>query len=281
MPRKPKPTATLTPPPATSATELKAYKTEYLLDRLNNKNPRWMADDQREALEASLNKFGCVEPIIFNTRAERVVGGHQRILSSAAQGIEELPVREVDLNDDEEIALNIFLNKVRGQWDYAKTASYLQKLSPDAIAATGFSLSESNTLIQSFLAETETLEEEAETQSANANLVNQLRNLTEEESQEEIQKETYVQFGQFSLKVPTTQYEAWVATLIADSEFGVSPFGLGQVVAQRLGILDAVSSDAKGQNEETNLFIGDPDADGSDEEDLGTLEEEFDFEAFA
>jgi hypothetical protein len=279
MPRK-KATATVTPPPA-KPSDLKSYKTDYLLDRLNDKNPRWMADDQREALEASLNKFGCVEPIIFNTRCQRVVGGHQRILSSAAQGMEELPVREVDLNDEEEIALNIFLNKVRGQWDYAKTASYLQKLSPDAIAATGFSLTESNTLIQSFLTETETLEEEAETQSANANLVNQLRNLTEEESQEEIQKETYVQFGQFSLKVPTAQYEAWVATLIAESEFGVSPFGLGQVVAQRLGILDAVSSDAKGQSEQTNLFIGDPDAEGSDEEDLGTLEEEeFDFEAF-
>jgi hypothetical protein len=259
------------------AAELKAYDTAFLVERLNDKNPRWMADDQREALEASLSKFGCVEPIIFNVQTQRVVGGHQRILSSSATGIEQLPVREVALGDDEEIALNIFLNKVKGQLDYAKTAAYLQKLSPEAIAATGFSLTESNTLIQSFLVDTSASEEEIESASnnSNANLISQLRNLTEEESREEIDSETYVQFGQFSMKVPTAQYEAWVASLISVSEYGVSPFGLGQVVASRLGILDDVTDvNNKSAEEETALFIGNPDSDDSDDEFLGTLEEE-------
>jgi hypothetical protein len=73
-------------------------------------NPREIAPEAMAALEKSLERFGVVEPIIWNERTGHVVGGHQRqkILESA--NVDETDVVVIDISESEEKALNIALN---------------------------------------------------------------------------------------------------------------------------------------------------------------------------
>jgi len=71
------------------------------------------------ALSASLRRFGYVEPIVWNERTGRIVGGHQRHSLLMDQGVEEAPVVVVDFSDEEEVAANLTLNnpEIEGEWD--------------------------------------------------------------------------------------------------------------------------------------------------------------------
>ncbi|MFO7696225.1 MAG: ParB N-terminal domain-containing protein, partial [Anaerolineae bacterium] len=73
-------------------------------------NPRAITDRALDGLRASVERFGLVEPIVWNRRTGRVVGGHQRLKVLAAMGETETQVVVVDLPDDEEKALNVALN---------------------------------------------------------------------------------------------------------------------------------------------------------------------------
>ena len=61
-------------------------------------------------LSKSIERFGLVQPIVWNKRTERVVGGHQRLKVLEAQGVEDTSVIVVDLPESEEKALNVALN---------------------------------------------------------------------------------------------------------------------------------------------------------------------------
>lgn len=63
-------------------------------------------DDEYEALKYSLEHFGQVEPIVWNRRTNRVVGGHQRLTVEQDLGHEEVWVSVVDLDDLKEKELN-------------------------------------------------------------------------------------------------------------------------------------------------------------------------------
>jgi len=73
-------------------------------------NPRRISDEAMAGLGASLDRFGLVQPIVWNQRTGRVVGGHQRIKALADRGATEADVVVVDLPDAEEKALNVALN---------------------------------------------------------------------------------------------------------------------------------------------------------------------------
>lgn len=73
-------------------------------------NPRKISDKAMKGLQASLKRFGLVQPIVFNKRTQRVVGGHQRVKALEAAGEKEASVLLVDLDENEEKALNITLN---------------------------------------------------------------------------------------------------------------------------------------------------------------------------
>lgn len=81
-------------------------------------NPRTMTEKAKSGLEKSVDRFGFVEPIVWNKRTGNIVGGHQRYKVLVSKGVEETDVVVVDLDKDEEIALNITLNSpnVRGEW---------------------------------------------------------------------------------------------------------------------------------------------------------------------
>ena len=61
-------------------------------------NPRTITDEARARLEASIEKFGLVQPIVWNRRSGNVVGGHQRLAVLQEKGVTEVRVVEVDLD---------------------------------------------------------------------------------------------------------------------------------------------------------------------------------------
>ena len=95
--------------------------------RLSEYNPRQMTEKQAADLEASIRKFGLVDPLIVNRHPERknvVIGGHQRLKVARACGIDTVPVVYVELDEGQEKELNLRLNKNTGEWDLECAGSF-------------------------------------------------------------------------------------------------------------------------------------------------------------
>lgn len=122
-------------------------------------NPRIMLPEQQEKLENNLKTFGLVDPIIIDlTDDNTVIGGHQRLealknindeqklhllkLGDIGLVFKEIDFKIKDKNDQK--ALNLSLNKIQGDWDYAKRDELLIELSEENynLELTGFELDE-------------------------------------------------------------------------------------------------------------------------------------------
>lgn len=104
-------------------------------------------DPDYEKLKKSIDTFGYVEPLVWNSRTGNLVGGHQRLKILIEQGLKEVDVSVVDLDDDREKALNLALNKIRGDWDEEKLGALLKELTKDPnldLDLTGFNIPEIN-----------------------------------------------------------------------------------------------------------------------------------------
>jgi hypothetical protein len=94
-------------------------------------------------LKASLERFGLVEPLVWNELTGRVVGGHLRLRILAELGTAAVPVSVVRLTEAAEKALNLVLNnrEAQGRPDAAKLADILAELQPlPEFADTGYEL---------------------------------------------------------------------------------------------------------------------------------------------
>lgn len=103
---------------------------------LNPTMPEW------EKLERSIKEFGNVEPIVWNQRTGNVVGGHQRLAVLKSLGYTSVPCSVVDLDETDEKVLNVALNKIKGQWDYAKLEAILSSFNEDVATISGFAANE-------------------------------------------------------------------------------------------------------------------------------------------
>ena len=120
------------------------------IDKINPAayNPRrdlQPGDEDYEKLKRSINTFGNVEPLVWNSRTGNLVGGHQRLKILIEQGEKEVEVSVVDLDSEKEKALNLALNKISGDWDNEKLGHLLDELmkSPDFdVTLTGFDIPE-------------------------------------------------------------------------------------------------------------------------------------------
>ena len=74
-------------------------------------------DKEYQHIKNSLNKFGYIDPIIWNQRTGNIVGGHQRFKILKESGLTEIDCVVVDYDDVMEKAANATLNKVGGDWD--------------------------------------------------------------------------------------------------------------------------------------------------------------------
>jgi ParB-like chromosome segregation protein Spo0J len=102
-------------------------------------NPRRMTKEQATALQASIERYGIIDPIIVNTFPGRegvIVGGHQRYEIAKLLAIDEIPCVDVYLDEAKEKELNLRLNKNLGEWDWEKLANYFDI--PDLVGV-GFS----------------------------------------------------------------------------------------------------------------------------------------------
>lgn len=102
-------------------------------------------DYDYDRLKSSIDTFGYVEPLVWNKRTGNLVGGHQRLKILVEHGLKEVDVSVVDFDSEKEKALNLALNKIRGDWDMEKLGSLLDELakSPDFdVTLTGFDIPE-------------------------------------------------------------------------------------------------------------------------------------------
>lgn len=90
-------------------------------------NPRVISESQMAKLVKSIDHFGFVEPVIVN-KDYTIIGGHQRIKAFEILGRDSVPCVFVDLDKQNEKALNIALNKMGGEFDVDMLQSLLGEL---------------------------------------------------------------------------------------------------------------------------------------------------------
>ena len=124
--------------------KIRQAKTTDLAKARAGYNPRKISEHEMGSLRRSIRYFGMVEPIVFNRRTKRVVGGFQRIEAARLEGIETLPTFDIDVDEPTEKQLNLALNRIHGTWDEDRLAALLAELqaSGAGMALTGFRESE-------------------------------------------------------------------------------------------------------------------------------------------
>lgn len=107
-------------------------------------------DAEYEKLRRSVEEFGYVEPVIWNSRTGNIVGGHQRYKVLTAMGYQEIDCVVVDLDEQREKALNVALNKIGGEFDIPLLTDLLRDLSADGfdVSLTGFDAAEMDDLFR-------------------------------------------------------------------------------------------------------------------------------------
>lgn len=93
-------------------------------------NPRVISEAALAGLTESIERFGNVQPIVWNERTGNVVSGHQRLRVLRELGVGETQVVVVDLPESEERALNITQNNpaITGEWAPELLAPILEEL---------------------------------------------------------------------------------------------------------------------------------------------------------
>lgn len=93
-------------------------------------NPRQISSEARNGLKASMERYGYIQPIVWNKRTGYIVSGHQRVSILKEEGVKSVSVVVVDLDEDEEKALNITQNNeyITGHWDNDKLDELLAGL---------------------------------------------------------------------------------------------------------------------------------------------------------
>src|SRR5215475_9787348 len=106
-------------------------------------------DPEYEKLRKVMGHFDLVQPLVWNQRTGNLVGGHQRLKILKERGDLTVPIVVVDLDKNNEKALNLALNKVQGDWDETKLNNVLKGLhcSNFDLGLTGFSVEELDTLL--------------------------------------------------------------------------------------------------------------------------------------
>ena len=78
-------------------------------------------------IEASLEAYGLIEPIVVNDVNMHIIGGHQRWQVLKDRGETEIACAMVHIEDPErEKALCLALNKISGDWDMDKLKDLLR-----------------------------------------------------------------------------------------------------------------------------------------------------------
>jgi ParB-like chromosome segregation protein Spo0J len=113
-------------------------------------NPRKINKKQMAHLERSIKTFGFVDPVIAN-KDGTVIAGHQRIEVACRLGMTMVPVIFLDLSKSKEQALNVALNKIRGNFDQHMLADLFTNLEDDDKVFTGYEEEQIDGLLKKLL----------------------------------------------------------------------------------------------------------------------------------
>ena len=91
-------------------------------------NPRKITSDALGRLTKSLSELGNLQPITWNAKTGNIVGGHQRLKCYSALGKDEIEVWAVWLDEAQEKAANLALNKLSGEFDVPMLKDILEEL---------------------------------------------------------------------------------------------------------------------------------------------------------
>jgi ParB-like chromosome segregation protein Spo0J len=118
-------------------------------------NPRTISSDSLGRLTKSLSELGNLQPITWNAKTGNIVGGHQRLKCYSALGKDEVDVWAVWLDEAQEKAANIALNKLSGEFDMPKLKDILEEIDVGEIDVdiTGFSLEEISRMMEASMPE--------------------------------------------------------------------------------------------------------------------------------
>ena len=107
-------------------------------------NPRKISSDALGRLTKSLSELGNLQPITWNAKTGNIVGGHQRLKCYQALQKEEVEVWAVWLDEAQEKAANIALNKLSGEFDLPALKDILEEIDTGEIDldVTGFGVEE-------------------------------------------------------------------------------------------------------------------------------------------
>ena len=101
-------------------------------------NPRIISRHAFTGLKRSIERFGCVEPIVWNEQTGHIVGGHQRYRVLLDAGAQNATVVVVTLSPEEERAANLTLNnpEIEGEWDdpISDLLSRVEQVNPEMFA---------------------------------------------------------------------------------------------------------------------------------------------------
>jgi DNA modification methylase len=118
--------------------------------RPSDDNPRVMPEEEMQALERSIERFGLVDPFVVRRQDSTVIGGNQRLVAAQRVGLRQVPVVFLDVSQDEARLLNLALNRVQGRWDEDRLAALFHELDslPDLdVSLSGFREDEIDKLI--------------------------------------------------------------------------------------------------------------------------------------
>ena len=108
-------------------------------------NPRKISDKVMEDLKATIQQYGLVEPLVVN-KDMTLVGGHQRLRAAKELGMKEVPCYFIDVDKEAEKKLNLALNKITGEFDFAK----LTEFSVETLKSVGFADFEISAIFDDF-----------------------------------------------------------------------------------------------------------------------------------
>ncbi len=96
-------------------------------------------DPVYEQIKASIERFGLVDPLIWNERTGYLIGGHQRLKVLKDLGYTEVDVSVVNFSPERELEIVIALNKIGNSFDDDMLARMIEQItqcddfSPEAI----------------------------------------------------------------------------------------------------------------------------------------------------
>jgi len=105
-----KPSASAAPPTSIDLGRFRTEVVRFAFVKPAPYNPRRISDAALDGLEASLETFGTLQPMIYNERTRHIVGGHQRFKIYERRGMTEAEMIVVDMDPAAERAANVALN---------------------------------------------------------------------------------------------------------------------------------------------------------------------------